>query len=270
MKNRKILGRLVVILLLVLSIIGTIGYFDFASAASTLQEIQKRGVLRFGWGVWYPYVYRNAKTNQLTGITVDLAEEMAKALNVKLEWIEESWGTFAAGLQGNKFDIFNLVAITLPRGTVAGFSDPVTVHGISLATKKDSEPDAKSWKDMDKKGKKISVTFGSNTDLYLTRSIKDAEIVRLKTVPEAWSAMVLGKAHAYAGTIDSLLVMTKTTPGTVVLSGEFARSPVAFAVRQDDQIWLNWVNLFVREMKMTGTIRHLLEKHGLGASFVAE
>jgi len=239
-------------------------------AQSILNQIQSRGNLRFGWGVWWPYVYRDAKTKELVGISVDLAEEMAKALKVKVVWVEDQWGTFAAGLQARKFDVWNLAAITLPRATAVGFSSPVTVHGLSLITKESENPGLKDWSDMDKKGKKISVTFGSNTDMYLTLSIQNAEIVRLKTSPDCFSAMMTGKVDAYASTIDSLLTLAKKNPGTYVAPGEFARSPVAFAVPIDDQVWINWVNFFVAEMKMTGTIERLLDKYGLDASFAAE
>jgi len=259
-----------VILFLVLSISWTLGALTPASAASALHEVQKRGTLRFGWAAWWPYVYRDAKTNQLVGISVDMAEEMAKALNVKVEFVEDTWGTFAAGIQANKFDVWNLVAIALPRATASGFSDAVTIHGLSMITKKADEPNLKSWKDLDRKGKKISVTLGSNTDLYLTRAIHDAEIVRLKTSPEGFAAFKTGKANAYASTIDSLTVLAKDNPECSVAPGEFGRSPVAFAVKEDDQVWINWLNQFVKEMKMTGMITNLLKKHGLNASFAAE
>jgi len=268
-KVGKAVGSGAVILLLVLSITWALGSFTSASASSILHEIQKRGTLRFGWAAWWPYVYRDAKTNRLVGISVDLAEEMAKALNVKVEFVEDTWGTFAAGIQANKFDIWNLVAITLPRATATGFTEPLTVHGLSLIVKKAEEPGLKSWKDMDKKGKKISVTLGSNTDLYLTRAIKEADIVRLKTSPEAFAAMKTGKANAYASTVDSLTVLAKDNPETYVVPGEFGRSPVAFAVREDDQVWINWLNQFVAEMKMTGMINSLLHKYGLSSSFAA-
>jgi ABC-type amino acid transport substrate-binding protein len=269
----KVIRKIVkwgVISVFILIIIGTTGFLNYVSAESTLHEVLKRGTLRFGWAVWWPYVYRDAKTGQLTGISVDLAEEMAKALNVKLEWVEDSWGTFAAGLQAHKFDIWNLVAITLPRATASGFTEPLTVHGLSIIVKKAEEPNLKSWKDLDRKGKKISVTLGSNTDMYLTRAIKEAEIVRLKTPPEGFTAMKIGKTNGYASTIDSLKTLIKDNPDTYILPGEFGRSPVSFAVRQDDQVWINWLNLFVREVKSTGAINNLLKKYGLDASFAAD
>ena len=128
----KAVGSGAIIFVLVFSITWALGSFTSASAASILHEIQRRGTLRVGWAVWWPYVYRDSKTNQLVGITVDMAEQMAKELNVKLEFVEDSWGTFAAGIQAKKFDVWNLVAITLPRATASGFSEPVTVHGLSL------------------------------------------------------------------------------------------------------------------------------------------
>jgi cyclohexadienyl dehydratase len=267
-KTMKVMKMGVGVLLLVFLVIngmGTLGH-----AQSTLREIQKRGTLRFGWGIWWPYVYRDAKTNELTGVSVGLVEEMAKALKVDLVWVEDQWGTFAAGIQAKKFDIWNLAAVTLPRATAVGFSEPVTVHGLSFITKEAKNPGLTGWRDMDKKGTKLSVTFGSNTDMYLTRIIQNAEIVRLKSGPECFSAMMTGRVDAYTSTIDSLTFLAKKNPGTYVVPGEFARSFVAFALPIDDQVWINWVNFFVTQMKMTGMIKRLLNKHGLDASFAAD
>ena len=266
------IGNCAVILILVLSIIGTGGYFSYALAASTLDDIQKRGTLRFGWAIWWPYIYRDAKTNQLVGIGADLAEEMAKALNVKLEWVEDTWISFPGALQANKFDCFSLCSITLQRAVACGFSQPVTAHTMSFIVKKASEPRAKSWQDMDKKGKKLAITFGSVADTYISRPglVKDAEIVRLKTSPEAFSSMMTGKTNAYGGTVDSLTALAKDNPGTYILDGSYGRAYVALALRQDDQPWINWVNLFVREMKATGTIKKLLSKYGMAASFAVD
>ena len=267
-KSVSVIGKVAMVLSLVFLIVN--GMATLGHAESTLDQVLKRGNLRFGWAVWWPYVYRDAKTNEITGISVDLANAMAKALKVKVVWVEDSWGTFSAGIQSGKFDIWNLSGITLPRATAVGYTDPVTNHGLSVITKKSKHPGLKDWSDLDKKGRKLSVTFGSNTDLYLTRAVRNAEIVRLKSSPECFSAMMTGKVDAYASTIDSLKVLAKDNAGTYVAPGEFGRNNVAFPVKINDQVWINWLNFFVTEMKMTGAIGQLLEKHGLDSSFVAK
>ena len=71
-----------------------------------------------GWAIWHPYVFRDPKSNQLHGVTYELVHEMGKSMGVKVEWVEDNWNTLAAGIQANKFEVVNLLAITPPRAEV--------------------------------------------------------------------------------------------------------------------------------------------------------
>jgi len=185
-----------------------------AAAESALDTIQRTKTLRVGWAVVHPYIFRDPKNNEITGFSIDLMRDMAGALGdgVQLQMVEDSWATLAAGLQANKFDIVPLLAVTLPRALAVGFSNPYTKHGLTLLAPKDAVAKTKSWKDFDKPGTKIGVTLGSNTDWYLTRAIKQAEIVRLKSVPENILAVTSGRTNAYASTTDSLQAIKKEQP----------------------------------------------------------
>ena len=76
----------------------TLGRLTTARAArpSALDRIEKDKVVRVGWAVWHPYVYRDPKNNQVVGVSLELLQDMAKALNARLEWVEDSWGTLPA------------------------------------------------------------------------------------------------------------------------------------------------------------------------------
>jgi len=262
--------RMIVVLTMAVLLLGMVYSLAGADQGSALHDIQKRGAIRVGWGVWFPYVFRDPKTNELAGVTVDLCEELGKALGVKVEWVEDNWATLIAGIQAGKFDITNLMAITLPRALNVGYTKPVTKHGLSILVKEKYKPQCKSWKDMDKADKRVGVTLGSNTDMFVTKQFQKAEIVRLPTVPDLIMALMADKIDAYASTIDSLTITQRDTKGLYLVPGEFGRSEVAFATRQDDQIFINWLNHFVREKQIDGTITRLLEKHGLDASYVVE
>lgn len=269
MRNKRVM-RILVVSLVSLLLVGTVCSLAGAHEKSALQEIQDRGVIRVGWGVWFPYVFRDPKTNELAGVTVDLCEELGEALGVEVEWVEDNWATLIAGIQAGKFDITNLMAITLPRALSAGYSASVTKHGLSLLVKEKYKPEAKSWKDMDKPDKKVGVTLGSNTDMFVTKQFREAEIVRLPTVPDLVMALLGDKIDAYASTIDSLSITQRDKEGLYLVPGEFGRSEVAFATKQEDQVFINWLNHFVREKQIDGTIMRLLDKHGLDASYAAE
>ena len=243
-----------------------------AQAPTKLDTIPRANTLKVGWAVFHPYIYRDPKTNQVTGFSIDLANEMAKGLgdNVKVELVEDSWSTFAAGLQANKFDVFPGAAISLRRALAVSFSEPYTKQTYTLLAPKDAASRAKSWKDFDRPGQKIVTVMGSTTDTYLTNLIKQAEVVRIKAVPDGLLALVSGRANAYASTSDSLVALRKEHPNLAIVEGGFATTGFAFALPRGDMQWTSWVNEFVREMKRTGRITQLLDKYGMDHSAAAD
>src|SRR5690554_1712067 len=82
---------------------------------SPLHAVKSRGELRVGWGVIFPYMYRDPETNDLAGFAVDFINAMGKALDVKVRFVEDNWSTMIAGLQTSKFDVtLPALGITLP------------------------------------------------------------------------------------------------------------------------------------------------------------
>ncbi len=241
-----------------------------AHAQSATDRIDKQKTLRVGWAVWHPYVFRDPKTNQLQGIAYDLIADMGKSMGVKIDWVEDSWSTLPAGIQANKFEITNLMAITPPRAAVVGFSDSVTKHGLSLIAPQGEVAKTKSWEDWDKPGIKIAVTLGANSDMFVTEKFKRAEIVRLKTVPENVLALVSGRVHAHASTIDALKTIQKEHPTFGIVPGSYGGSEVAFALPKGDAQLEARVNKFVRDAKQSGLIKQLLDKYGLESSFAVQ
>src|SRR5262249_5063832 len=106
-------------------------------------------------------------------------------------------------------------------------------------------------------------------DFYATKALTRAELVRQRTSPESILALTTGKVDGYASTIDSLVPYTKEYPTLAVLPGEFGASEVSFPVPTGDEAMLKAVNEFVRQSKKSGTIKALLDKYGMDASFAA-
>jgi len=239
-------------------------------AQSTLNQIENQKVLRVGWAVWYPYLFRNPKTDKLEGISYELFENMGKALGAKVQWVEDSWATLPAGIQAGKFDVTNLMAITPPRARVVDFSEPVTKHGLSLIAFKDKVAKTSSWKDWDRSDVRIDVTLGANSDMFVTQMFKHAQIVRLKTVPENVLALLSKRVDAHASTIDALKAIQKEHPELAVVPGSFGGSEVAVALPKGDSQLANRINSFLDKEKKSGQIDHLLVKYGLDSSFAVK
>lgn len=237
-----------------------------AEVFSRLNEITKSKKLRVcQFPMYYSISFRNPKTGQIEGIDADLAKELAKDLGAQLEIVESSFGTFIADLQANKCDIgmFALGA-TLQRAQAVEFSKPYLITNVFAVARKDGP--IKTWADVDKPGIKAAVTLGSYIEPFVKSYLKKAEVVSVAPPDTREGELV-------AGRVDVILT---DFPTAVKVSDEYewaksieppeklAVTPYAYAVPQGDQVWLNFVNLFIDTIKLDGRLKKYAEKNKLG------
>jgi ABC-type amino acid transport substrate-binding protein len=217
--------------------------------------------------VFFPYIYLDPQTKKITGFAADFMEAMGTSLNVKLVWVEDSWATLVAGLQANRYDMtLPGVAITLARAEVVTFSKPVAKMPLGLLVRKDSDTaTAKNWKDLDQPGKRITTTLGSVVDLFATKRFENAEIIRVKAGPDSIAQLLANKADAWANGLEGLAMIQKEHPELTIVPGEFGANPICIAFRQGDFITRDYVDLFIDDLRRTGVLKGMVEKHGLFA-----
>ena len=235
-----------------------------AQTNSTLSEIKKRGTLRIGWGVWFPYVYRDNKTKELAGLSVDVGNALGEALGVEVEWVEDSWATLIAGLQAGKFDLNNPMGITLPRAVAVTYTPPFIQYNEGLMVPKKFAGKYKHWRDLDVKGMRITASLGSTTDGFLTKALVNAELIRAKDGATSIAQILSGRADAWANGYGAFNKFSKERDDLVVVPGPVMASvPVAFVVRQGDYHFRDWITYFLRREMKTGAMDRLVKKHGL-------
>jgi polar amino acid transport system substrate-binding protein len=74
-------------------------------ASPTIDAIRKAGVLRAGVAVAWPWLFEDPQSHKYVGASIDVAEALAKALGVRIQYVPSNWDVIIAGLQSNKFDI---------------------------------------------------------------------------------------------------------------------------------------------------------------------
>ena len=133
-----------------------LGAFSVLANASTL----KPGVLIVATeGTYAPFSYYNDK-NELVGYDVDIARDVAKKLNLKIDFLAAPWDAMLAAFDAGKADVvFNQVSITDERKKKYEFSEPYTVTYGAIIVKKDNDS-IKSFNDL--KGKKNADSATSN------------------------------------------------------------------------------------------------------------
>src|SRR5262249_16651951 len=141
------------------------------------------------------------------GITVDLARELARHLGVPVELvIFESAGRVTDAVKSKAWDVC-FVAIEPARSAVIAFTAPYVLIERAFMVPKDSP--LQTITDVDRAGVRIGVARGSAYDLYLTRTIKDATLVRYPTAAQAIPGFIADKLEVVAGVKQPLLLFAK-------------------------------------------------------------
>ena len=120
----------------------------------------KKGVLTIATeGTYAPFSYYDDK-NELKGYDVDIAREVAKKLNLKIDFLTAPWDAMLAAFDAGKADaVFNQVSVTDERKKKYDYAQPYTVVHGAIITHKDND-DIKSFDDL--KGKKNADSATSN------------------------------------------------------------------------------------------------------------
>lgn len=233
---------------------------------SRLIEVTKSKTLRVcQYPLYYSISFRNPKTGQIEGIDADLAKELAKELGAQLEIVESSFGTFIADLQAGKCEIGMFgVGASLRRAQAVEFSKPYLITNIYAVTRKGSP--VKSWADVDKKGIKAAVSLGSYIEPFMKSYLKNAELVSVAPPNSREGELVAQRVDVIITDYPTAIKVTDEFDWAVTIepAEKLAVTPYAYVVPQGDQIWLNFVNLFIDTIKLDGRLKMLAEKHKLG------
>ena len=223
-------------------------------------EFAPQGALRVAVNYGNPViVQRDPAGGPPRGVGPDLARELARRLGVDVKYVPyESAGKTTDGLIKDKAWDIGFLAVDPKRAQDIAFSVPyVEIEGTYLVK---ADAPFKALADVDRKGVRIAVGRGSAYDLYLSREIKNAELVRTTQIPESMQAFAEGRADVVAGVKQSLEAVAK--PGMRVMPGHFMVIRQASGVPQGRPNASKYLNEFIDEMKASGFVRKSLDASG--------
>jgi ABC-type amino acid transport substrate-binding protein len=233
---------------------------------SHLYDITKSGTLKVCiWPQYYAISLRNPDTGKLEGIDIDLSEQLAKDLGVKLEYVETSFSTFIADLQASKCDLGMFgVGATMKRAQAVAFTQPYLISGVYAVVQKGGK--IKSWADIDKPGVNVGMPLGSYIEPFMRGYLKNAKVVAVAPPATVQAELMSHRVDVMATDFPASTKMNAQFDWSMTLSPPEPMSvtPYAYVMNQGDQIWLNYVNLFVQNIKLDGRLKAAAEKNKLG------
>jgi polar amino acid transport system substrate-binding protein len=219
------------------------------------------GVLRAGINLGNPVIaQRDPAGGDPRGVGAALARELAKRLGVEVRFTTyETAGKLADAVKEGAWDVAFL-AIDPARATDIDFTDAyVHIEGTYLVA--EASP-LNAVADVDHKGVRIAVGLKTAYDLYLTREIKNAELVRSPSSVTAIEQFIAEKLDAVAGVRQPLDAVAKKTPGYRVFPESFMVIRQASGVPRGRRDAAKYLAAFIEEMKSSGFVARALKDSG--------
>lgn len=245
----------------------------FAAPTGALETIQRSGVLQVCiWPDYFGISYHNPRTGRFQGVDIDLAQDFAKDLGVRLAYVETDFGKFVGDLQAGKCQIAMMgVAVIPARAQQVDFSLPYLRGDIYAVTTFDNAS-IKKWADLDQPGRVISVMRGTFMEPLMRRLLKHATLIVSDQTGERERDVESGRADAFITDYPYSQRMLMNTDWARVVAPETAVQPTdyAYAVPKNDLEWLARVNRFVSAIKQDGRLNEAAKSNNLLPMLIPE
>lgn len=211
---------------------------------------------------------QNPTTAEPFGVSIDLAREFAERLGVGIELVVfDAAGKSVEAVRGEKADI-GFFAIDPLRGEGISFTAPYVLIEGSYMVPVHSALQTKD--EVDSAGIRVTVGKGSAYDLYLTRGLKHAEIVRAPTSPTVVDVFVEQQLEVAAGVKQQLEADLARFPNHRLLPGRFMVIQQAMGTpKSRGAEAAAYLAKFVEDMKVSGFVAQALQRHHIQGASVA-
>lgn len=202
------------------------------------------------------------------GVSVDLAEELAARLDLPLKLVVfDTAGKSVAAVTAEEADV-GFFAIDPLRGEGLHFTAPYILIEGAYLVREDSP--LRANEQVDAAGTTVVVGKGSAYDLYLTRALKQATILRAATSPMVVQEFVAQRADVAAGVRQQLEADTANASGLRLLPGRFMIIEQAMGLpRGRGSAAAAFLATFVEDMKREGFVARAMQRHGIEGALVA-
>ena len=227
----------------------------------TFDRIRRTGTLRIAaLPGELPYFQKDLSTGEWSGACIDMAKDIAKVFDAKLEYVEASYGTSVLDLQSNKVDLAFALNPTPQRALSIGFAHAAIVHPIGAVVRQGLDPH--TWDDMNKPDIRIVYDIGSLHEVVAKRYCPKAQLTGFQTRDQCTLALSSGRAdvHVLAAILGLAALGKNPQLGHYCLPvNPLVALPSCIAIqREPDTRFLDVVNAWIDYNRGTAQIREWL------------
>jgi polar amino acid transport system substrate-binding protein len=232
------------------------------------QELAPSGKLRVGLNYGnFLLVLKDSADGSPNGIAPDLGRELGKRLGVPVEFVKfPEAGQLADGVRDDKCDV-GFLGAEPQRANEIAFTKAYLEIPVTFLVPPGSK--IKSIAEVDQKGVRIAVSDRSAYDLYLSRNLKNATLVRAKGIEGSYQAFLKDRLEVLAGLKPRLTSDAEKTPGSRVLDGQVTGVQQACGTTRKRLAGAKYLQEFIEDVKRSGLVAKTIDRHGVKGVNVA-
>ncbi len=232
-------------------------------ASPVLSRIVESGTLRVGMSGDQPPFNVVSKDGNLIGFDVDLANLLADAMGVKVEFVQKPFGELLGALEKGEVDaVMSGMTMTPKRNLTAAFVGPYTVSGKSILTKSATLAALKDAEEIDRSAIKIVALKGSTSERFVQNVLEKTTFIPVDDYDTGVQMVIDGKADALVADypICALTQMRFPEAGLATLSEPLTIEPIGIALAPGDSLLLNMVTNYFSALEGIGLLDALDKK----------
>jgi polar amino acid transport system substrate-binding protein len=236
--------------------------------AAARSELAPSGTMRVGLNFGnFLLITSKIGAGEPRGIAPDLARELARRVGVPLEFVSyEQAGKLAEGVRAGAWDVAFLADEPARANEIAFTSAYLEIEATYLVP---AGSPIRTLADVDHDGVRIAVASKAAYDLYLSRSLKHAELVRAEGIDGSYKLFVESKLDVLAGLKPRLIADAEKLPGSRVLEGKFTAVQQAIGTPKGREAGAKYLREFAEDIRSSGVVARTIEKNGVRGVSVA-
>ena len=231
-------------------------------------ELAPSGKLRVGINHSnFLLVNRGSPFGAPKGVAPDLAVELGKRAGLEIEWASfDAAGKLADAVKDASVAV-GFIGNEPQRAEVIAFSPAYLELPVTYLVPNASP--IKTLQDVDREGVRVSVSARSAYDLFLSRHLKKAQLVRSEGIPASVQTFLDQKLEALAGLKPGLMEEQQKHPGFRMLDGQVTAVQQSVGVPKARGAAAKYIRDFVEAIKKEGVVAKAVERHGVKGVSVA-
>src|SRR6201999_2768570 len=193
----------------------------------------------------------------------DALKTLAPALGVKIDHVKMTFGSMLGDLAAEKFDMaMSGMGRTFERARTATFSKPYMRYGKLLMIRSADSGKYRSLADLDKPGIKIAFNKGGLNDRFANTEFKHATPAGYPSNELATADLLAGKGDAQVQDSTAAVYLSRINPKLAAMDPQNVFHPVHVAIlmRREDQTLQNFINIWIDQIEMDGTLAKIRRK----------